>query len=157
MNRITHKRSVLHTNPAQGGYALLIAAVISSIIVTIVFGVSNIVTRQIIFSSMGRESHIAFYMSENALWCAYYWDAVHGAFSGSDPASSIACGGDTNIELMQVGGGLEFTWAEEYGSTRVRFDPNIGGRRVLTARGYNVSEPDPTHPRLVERGVLIRY
>ena len=105
----------------QRGFTLLLAVLISSILIALGSAIFDIVSKQIILSSAGRESQFAFFAADTGVECALYWDRKHDAFSTTSPLTQVSCGGDTG--------------AAPYGG-------------ILT-RVYDPNPPDaPGHPRL---------
>lgn len=90
----------------QSGVAILFAILLVSIVLTVGLTLLNITLRQLLLSSLARESQFAFYSSDSARNCARYLDSLdnspfgHFALSGgnlefvppSAPISSNACG-----------------------------------------------------------------
>ncbi|OGG72597.1 hypothetical protein A3A38_02905 [Candidatus Kaiserbacteria bacterium RIFCSPLOWO2_01_FULL_53_17] len=73
---------------ARGGYALTLAIVVSSVVLSIGLSLLNIVQKELILSATGRDSQFAFYAADAGLECVLYWDL--GNPTGSIfPESSI--------------------------------------------------------------------
>lgn len=75
----------------------------ASILVSIGAAIFDIVSKQVVLSSAGRESQLAFYAADSGVECALFWDR-QGAFSstsaqfwndGQPIAGSVPCGGAT--------------------------------------------------------------
>ncbi len=62
----------------QAGFTLFVALIVSSMLLAIGFSLSNIILKQLIFSSSGRESQLAFYAADSGAECAMYWDRKNG-------------------------------------------------------------------------------
>lgn len=73
------------------GFTLLLAVLISSILIALGGAIFDIVSKQILLSSAGRESQFAFYAADTGIECALYWDSK-GAFSSTSPITQINCG-----------------------------------------------------------------
>ena len=77
------------------GFTLLLAVLISSILIALGGALFDIVSKEILLSSAGKESQFAFYAADTGVECALYWDSK-GMFSSSTPPTSgnpITCGG----------------------------------------------------------------
>lgn len=89
----------------QKGFTLFVALIVSTLLLSIGLSLSNIILKQLVFSTTGKESQIAFYAADSAAECALYWDrkdntgatVSEGAF-GTSSAQTIYCGtGGTNF------------------------------------------------------------
>ena len=56
------------------GFALLLSLIVTSILLVVGLGVSDVAFREIQLSSFGNQSEIAFYAAETGLECGLYWD-----------------------------------------------------------------------------------
>lgn len=59
----------------QRGVVILFAVLLVSVVLTISLGIFNITYRQLVLSSIARESEIAFSVADSARNCALYWDS----------------------------------------------------------------------------------
>lgn len=59
---------------SQRGFAILLAILLVSIVLTVGLTLFNITYRQLLLSSLARESQYAFYASDSARYCARYYD-----------------------------------------------------------------------------------
>ena len=84
-------------NNNQGGYAILFSVVVVGIILVIAFGLSNITYKQLVLSSLAKESQTAFYQADLASECGLYHDWYLDSFTPVDPeispVYSVSCGG----------------------------------------------------------------
>ncbi len=102
---------------ARSGFTLFVAVIVSSMLLAIGLSLGNIILKQLIFSSTGKESQIAFYAADSGAECALYWDrkdiagltTFEGVFASTttdvDILDGIKCGfgGGTG----QIGGFLK--------------------------------------------------
>ena len=65
------------------GYALMLSIVVSSVVLAIGLSLLNIVRKELILSSIGRESQFAFYAADSGIECAFYWDIRQVSFPSS--------------------------------------------------------------------------
>ena len=84
----------------QSAFALLYAVLLTGIILTIGLGLSSILTKQIVLSSIGSNSQVAYYAANTAKECVFFWGFNSGTATNppgnppNDPgASNTAFGG----------------------------------------------------------------
>ncbi len=77
----------------QRGFTLLLAALISSIVLMLGSSIFSIAQKQVILSSIGRDSQFAFYAADTAAECALYHDIRFEAFgsAASPTPATIIC------------------------------------------------------------------
>ncbi len=77
------------------GFTLLLAALISSIALSVGIAIYTIAQKEITLSSLGKYSAYAFYNADSGAECALYWDikgsSVTTFFSTTTPPSTITC------------------------------------------------------------------
>lgn len=149
------------------GYAILFTIVLISTISIIAFGMSNTVYKQLILSSVARDSQTAFYEADTASECAIYSDAVLGMDSST--YQTWNCGKDLSGNDMAYGvfplsgyNGYELRTTDPSSSS---LDPCInatitkqGSDPIITtikARGYNIC--NKSNRRTLERAIEISY
>jgi len=95
------KRGIPHTSyliphTSQRGFTLLLAAIVSSIVLSIGAAIFSIALKQVTLASTGKNSQFAFYAADSGAECALYWDIRAAAFATSTVSSvpgSVRCGG----------------------------------------------------------------
>ncbi|MEY4747212.1 MAG: hypothetical protein RLZZ416_261 [Candidatus Parcubacteria bacterium] len=70
---------------SQRGFTLLLAALIASIVLSLGAAIFAIAKKEVILSSLGRDSQFAFYVADTAAECALYWDFRYGYFGKTIP------------------------------------------------------------------------
>ncbi len=75
------------------GFILSLAVLLSAIILSIGLSVFNIISKEILLASSGRESHFAFYAADTAVECALFWDVKQGIFPTSSDSLVYGTGG----------------------------------------------------------------
>lgn len=178
--------SLKHTQMSreEGGFTLLLAILVISIILSIGLAIVNVTVREYLISGMGRESEIAFYAADGGMECATYWDtrADGGSFAfGAEDASVTCMGTNLAVDTTSSGGTLrtslfEIDWGpEDEGlcarvAVRKYYDPSDSivmqsgatcaqGRicTELESRGYNTScNTIETAGRVAERALRAR-
>ena len=74
------------------GFTILLAALVSSLVLSLGISVFTIARKSITLSTLGRDSQFAFYAADTAAECALYWDGLpRDAFNTTTPAASIRC------------------------------------------------------------------
>lgn len=162
-------------NKNQKGYAILFSIVLISALSIITAGLSNSAYKQLILSSLAKDSQTAFYQADTASDCAFYADLVKS--NQADPeffktAGNIwSCGGyDLRVEPVEGDPNGDYSLLEPEELTLARtpcfniivnketsVDPD-GNTIVVTqmkARGYNIC--NKSNSRTVEREIEINY
>ncbi|MCR4280788.1 MAG: hypothetical protein NUV88_00425 [Candidatus Kaiserbacteria bacterium] len=151
------------------GFTLLLAALVSSITLAIGVSIFEITQKQVILSSLGRDSQFAFYAADTGAECALYWDVKHAAFSTTTPITPITCASTVNGEpnIAVTHGSLNsypitFTLADFTIGTycaRVKVTKNEANpKTVIHSDGYSTDcESIATNPRALQRSVEIKY
>ncbi len=151
----------------QRGFTLLLAVLIGSILIAIGSAIFNILSKEIILSSSGRESQFAFFAADTGIECALYWDAKHNAFATTSPLTQVACGGGL-ADVTHTPGGTQLR--PTY--TSVFSFPLDGGvanpcitvtviktfyptETVVASQGYNTCIT--TNPLRLERAIRVQY
>lgn len=107
------------------GVVILYAVLLMSVVLAISLGIFNITYRQILLSSVARESEIAFLAADSGRHCAMFWDSpfydldtgyrlntprpfgyvtvdintLQRTFNSVSDAKAIACGGDSSVQV----------------------------------------------------------
>ncbi|MES2930801.1 MAG: hypothetical protein V4665_03405 [Patescibacteria group bacterium] len=154
------------------GYAILFTVVVVSVISLIAFGISNTTFKQIILSSLAKDSEIAFYQADTAVECALYADGVINMFSVlTTPPAQWNCGiaavsgNKYSLQVKTVTPGSEYEIEPTSPGTLPCFEisvqktvPSDPADPVFTktkGRGYN--NCDKTNARTVQREIEINY
>ncbi len=67
------------------GFTLLIAVLVSSVFLSLASTIATITFKQIILSSIGKDSQLAFYAADAGMECALYWDLKFSDSSAGPP------------------------------------------------------------------------
>lgn len=150
-------------NPRRG-FILLVAVLVSGILLALGFAIYNIVAKDLVLSSSGRESQFAFFASDSGIECALYWDGTPDAFSLDSILTDISCAGATvpltsNYDGINI---LTTTFSVPFGAgaaspcADVLVTKYIAERQTtIESRGYNTCVT--TNPRRIERAIRVRY
>ena len=72
------------------GFTLLLAALISSVVLSLGAAIYQLAVKELELSSLGRDSQYAFFAADTGAECALYWDIRFGYFATSTPAEVVA-------------------------------------------------------------------
>jgi Tfp pilus assembly protein PilX len=152
-------RIFTHHRAQERGFTLLLAILVSSLLLAIGLAISNIILKEILLSSSGRESQFAFYAADSGAECALFWDIKAKAFATSS-ATAISC----NSQLLGSVGGQGYDvpstftldFAPEPYCAKVSVTKSASPERTnIESRGYNTC--NTSNPRRVERAIKVRY
>ena len=159
--RTTHDKM---TGTRERGFLLPFAVLLAGVLLSIGLAVFNIIIKEIILSSSGRDSQFAFYAADTGGECALNWDAKYGIFATSSLsvpyAGTANCGGVAITPFTSVVGNFSsatttFTFSNaNYCAivTVAKWPPN---NTKIESEGFNTC--NTSDPRRVERAVRITY
>ncbi len=154
------------------GFALLIAIVVATIVLTIGISIINTALKEVILASTVRNSLSGFYTADSAVECSLYWDNIRGRFGTESAFASFApmdieCGG---IIVSVVGGNnTGFNLADEDNLSKPCAEVSVRTEAVVPPPGAPQSEDkiimralgsntcDPSSSKRVERALEVRY
>lgn len=167
-NLIKSKKSYNFISQYSKGFALIFTLMIVSIISVISAGMLNSSFKQMVLSSLARDSEISFYQADTAADCALYADLMASQTNPSlftTNGGVWSCGGyDLNIETGSNGSFTLKSPDDIVNSNKPCFDINIEKiptadpliyKTDITARGYNIC--NKSNPKVVEREIEITY
>lgn len=139
-SRIKH----LNTRGGKGGFVVLFAVILTTIILAIALGLADVSFREIVLVTSGEESDKAFYAADTGAECALFYDLQNPkslfGVNPNDPNSFISvavpnCAG-TAVDLYQ--GTATGPW--------VLYLPNLGsdGRSCAKVTVTKTFDPDTT-------------
>ena len=147
----------------ERGFTILLSALIASLVLTLGISVFSIAQKQIILSSIGRNSQYAFYAADTAAECALYFDMRQLAFDPTAPISPLSCDGNEAIDVTH--GDLTYPVMYEF-----EFEPNgycaqvtvikntVHPRTEIHADGFSVPCSDvQVSSRVLQRSVEMTY
>lgn len=159
----------------ERGYAMLFTVVVVSIVATIAMGLSGSAYKQVILSSVAKDSQSAFYQSDTATECALYADFKLGGPVASTKigSGSWKCGKDNSLNWKDVVLYLDTLNMSDTNYSFLPSDPSGPGvvirsscfefdvdksdptKTVVKARGYN--NCDKRDQKTVEREIEVNY
>lgn len=150
-------------HPSSPGFTILLAALIASLVLALGISVFTIAQKQLILSSIGRNSQYAFYAADTAAECALYWDVRESVFDPAAPVTPIECDADATVDITNDGGSYPVTYEFE-------FEPNgycaqvtvikntVHPRTVIHADGFSVACAEVQESsRVLQRSVEMTY
>ncbi|MFA6392714.1 MAG: hypothetical protein WCW54_01330 [Candidatus Paceibacterota bacterium] len=146
------------------GYAILFTVVVVGIISMITIGLSNAAYKQIILSSVAKDSTTAFYQSDIASECALYADNTYNMVPPSNPwtcagnslsfPAGVSLGGVTTYNIDPAGtNGTSINKCFRITATKSIVLDTI--TTDIQAKGYNIC--NMSNSRTVERAIQINY
>ena len=151
----------INSSSKKRGFVLLIAVIVASLMLVLASAMFTLVQKEIILSSLGRDSQYAFYTADSALECALYWDFQKQAFASPSGGPPIVCNGITIGPISYVG--LEQPMAYQFDSAgycaKVTVTKHAAyPRTTIQARGYNGTCAGLAgNLRSLERAVAVNY
>lgn len=131
----------------KAGFVLLYAVLVSGIILGVGLSLINLFTKQIILSSIGRNSQFAYYAADAGKQCAYFWyasyySAVFGVLVNNQvnpPTSS-----DLPSTLFQAGTGQVSIFCNNR-PLIINYEPSSESSKLISNFTLPLS-PDPNQP-----------
>jgi len=156
----------LHT---QKGFTLLLAALVSSIVLALGAAIYGLAVKEVLLSSLGRDSQFAFYAADTAAECALYWDIRFGYFGTTTPVSvtppapqcdtqSLSATGRTGTYPQTMSFSLEPNGYCADVTVAKTKDPTTGAvSTIIHANGYSTSCANQGGARTLQRSVELHY
>lgn len=158
----------------QSGFALLVAVIFMSVMLTFGLALSSLAYKQQVLASTAVESQYAFYSADSALECALYADQQQNLFAYDSNMSAqapiMACDGNAPYSQPSILSHTEDRWVifsrlSLDSGTRcadvTAYKPRLNsGTTYLFSQGYNVScatVASPSGARFVSRGLNVHY
>ena len=178
---------IRHMKDATGhkrGFTLLIAVVVASLMLILAASISSLVQKEVVLSSIGRDSQYAFYAADSALECTLYWDFQKAAFGPTQSSQSVVCDGQTIaaepgsgttvsggvVTFPGYGTPMEFYYETSDPVTGAKYCAKVsitkepkdtkGPKTYVQAHGYNVAcavVDAGSSDRALERAVAAKY
>lgn len=148
-------------------FTLLLAVLIGSILIALGSAIFNIVSKEVLLSSSGRESQFAFFSADTGIECGLYWDLKQNAFGTTSPLSAISCGGASATLTRTAGGTLlrptvttTFSFPIDGGATNPCVSMTIvktyyPNETSMVSQGYNTCVS--SNPLRLERAIKVQY
>lgn len=161
------KKNKIQKNKA---FTMLFAVILSSIILAIALGVSDVAVKEITFGTSAIDTNNAFFAADTGAECVLYNDkTTTNKFPLAGPATAILCG-NTSITPSFTGTGTSASYSfvmAGLGSTGrscvkvsiVKNNSTPPMKTTVVAKGYNIGDAscDSTNPNRVERELHVDY
>ncbi len=157
------------TRNLSEGFALIFAILASSLLVSIALAIWNIASREVVFSSFGRESQLAIFAADSGAECALYWDLNRSnafATSTDSPAlSPLTCAGITitpTVTNEDSRSAVNTFWLNDNSTICVavivlKNDPDGDGYSDTNVKSRGRNSCSSSDQTVVERGLEISY
>lgn len=159
---MTSKIKNLKFKLKEKGFILPFAVLLSGVILSIGLAVFNIILKEVILASSGRESQFAFYAADTGVECSLYWDSKYNIFPTSSDSvidmKGATCAGtpivfDSSIGTLDAATSTYTIWNENY-CIKVTV-AKYGYNSKIESEGYNTC--NVLDPRRVERALRVLY
>ena len=156
---------------AERGFTLLLAVLVSSVLIALGSAIYDIVSKEIILSSAGRESQFSFYAADTGIECGLYHDLKNDLFATSSGATTVTCGGGAPVNLTRtlvsqnspndtlvtsftfpIGGSAVTLPCATVTVTRRAYPTST---TIMESLGYNTC--DTANPLRLERAIRVNY
>lgn len=158
------------------GIALLLAITVTGLLLLVSLAISNIAFRELLLSSTGRESQVAFFAANSGIECALYWDQKHSDIFATSSESVVAdpqvlsCGNNDGVEVTSEESGAYYRNSFHFDIQpsscaevivdkieNVTSDPSVMSIHTkIQSRGYNTL-CDGISSRKLERAIEVNY
>jgi hypothetical protein len=168
-------------NATNRGFALLFAALIAAIVLSLGVSIVAIAIKQVQLSSISRESQYAFYAADSSAECALYWDIRYNYFATSTPALPSPplppkCDGQSfqnvvglnpgnvptytitfQMQLKDTGGAAKYCAIVSVRKTQVISANGTTWQTVIHADGYNILCASTGGTSALQRSLELKY
>ena len=162
----------METKTTQGGFTLLFASLVGSLLLSLGIATFNIILREITLSATARESRFAFYAADSGWECAFYHDRKRPAVFATS-TDSRAIPNPTSVRCRDIVLVVSAT-REAFSATSVFTLPLDGtacatisiskndenrdkiSTTVIESRGKNDCTTNP-NPNRIERAIRVKY
>ena len=129
-----------HPQSKDRGFTLLLAALISSIVLSLGTAVFSIAQKEQVLSSVGRNSQFAFYAADTAAECALYWDTRSDIHPNTFATSTASTGSAASITCDQQSPPLTLSAVSANSATTTfSYAPNGLCATVILSKSQNAS------------------
>jgi len=153
-------------------FALLFAMFVSSIMLSIGLGISNVIYKELVLSGIGRESEYSLYNAQSGLECALHLNQTDPGFFATASGQGSGTPGSTcdgaavtgisyNVDPT-AGATTTFQFNIQYlppnpqMCAQVEVFKSANNYMTVESRGYNTPCTDLVNPRRVERSLKLR-
>ncbi len=148
----------------NGGYAILFTVAVVAVISLITMGLSNAAYKQMVLSSVARDSTKAFYEADIASECALFADNIE--YYNTNPSGSIFTCAEHDLIYTKEEPSIDTKiykfmpdnpiLSEKCFNSSIQKKETIDSiNTVIETRGYNIC--NTSHIRTVERAIRVTY
>lgn len=154
---------ILQNIKKNKGFVILFAVTISSILLAIALGVSNIALKEVKFGTSARETNNAFFAADTGIECALINDKAGGSLFVSSGSPVLNCN-NTNISTVENTAGF-WTFVipgigeDTQSCAKVTVDKTASPVTTVTSKGYNIGDVlcSSSNPDRIERELQTSY
>ncbi len=167
-------KNLLYKNPARrlslwrdsSGFVILYVVILSSIILSMALGVSNIALKEIKFSTSAKNTNDAFFAADTGAECALYYDKSSTSVFISSSSPTIICNGSSIIARETPASYWSFDSSglgnRGEGCAKVTVDKSIPPETSIISKGYDNGGDlpgfcSPQESNSVERQIELNY
>jgi type II secretory pathway pseudopilin PulG len=163
--RIKKEISKVLTFNNSKGFTLLLSLVVIGIILTMATTIFSLISSEIEFAILSRESQRSLFAADAGAECALFWDLKRYAFSTTSPGT-INCAQQQNLDIASTEGPDDiFSFSLTFANgtcADVVVDKTTINYTVILSYGYNMGSIvggvcESNDPRLVERALRVIY
>lgn len=159
---------ILKTNNKRA-FVLLFTIVVSSIILAIALGVTNIAFKEAQFGTSAKDTNESFFAADVGVECALLYDkSTVNRFTNPDPGGNISCAGaDISVTPNPSNNDASYSFSFTVpslgssggGCAKVTVSKTNIPSTNITSKGYNLGGAacNSTSASLVEREILVSY
>jgi len=175
--------AIKHHFQHKRGFALLVALIFMSVMLSFGLALGSIGYKQQVLASDANRAQIAFYVADAALECLLYADqqqnlfdyAAHSPSTQPAPITTVVCDSTPSVPAVRVSP-TDYSWTTTRLVDKQRLsldggthcadvmiskpEPTAGGTTYLYAQGYDVScatVASPSFSRFASRGISAHY
>ncbi len=157
---------MMHIRSQRGsrGFTILLSALVASLVLALGISVFSIAQKQLILSSIGRNSQYAFYAADSGAECGLFWDTRSSAFDPLALISPLTCDANSAItvshsDLSSYPITYQFSFDPSGYCARVTIIKNIVHPRTrISVDGFSVACAEiETSARVLQRSVELTY
>jgi hypothetical protein len=152
---------IIKKTKRNNGFALLFVIVISSIILAIALGVTEIALNEVNFSTSGQATNDAFFAADTGAECAMYWDSPTTAYNAfvnpPSPSVEMSCAGTDFIPApalvpLQADSTCDYSTGSWSFSIKNLGSSNNACVNVVVGKGNTISTPSVPCTKIISQG-----
>lgn len=155
---------ILQNIKKNKGFVILFAVTISSILLAIALGVSNIALKEVKFSTSARDTDNAFFAADMGIECALIHDKTSGSIFVNASSPQMSCNGVSSIAATESPTSfwtfvISGVGENNQSCARVTVDKRASPVTTIISKGYNIGNASclSSNPDRIERELKTSY